>query len=98
VNIQGIEEALEGMSVGGIRRLIVPAGPLSYPEDTGFKKIGPVPNSFSGRRTLDFVMVNAGGIDKTLLMDIELLGECYVEGNADFLVNTQLFISHQVPN
>mmetsp|Transcript_39118 Transcript_39118/g.65724 ORF Transcript_39118/g.65724 Transcript_39118/m.65724 type:complete len:280 (-) Transcript_39118:156-995(-) len=72
--IQGIEEALEGMSVGGIRRLIIPAGALSYPEDTGFKKIGPVPNSFSGKRTLDFVMVNAGGIDKTLLMDIELLG------------------------
>eukprot|EP00959_Pyramimonas_sp_CCMP1952_P169260 3536072-Pyramimonas_sp.AAC.2 len=63
------------MKVGGIRRLIVPAGALSYPQDTGFKKIGPVPTSFGGKRTLDFVMVNAGAIDKTLLIDIELLGE-----------------------
>jgi len=72
--IPGIEEAIVGMREGSIRRILIPPGPLSYPEDTGFKTIGPVPSTFSGRRTLDFVVVNAGAIDKTLLFDIELLG------------------------
>mmetsp|Transcript_9837 Transcript_9837/g.11363 ORF Transcript_9837/g.11363 Transcript_9837/m.11363 type:complete len:284 (+) Transcript_9837:77-928(+) len=72
--IEGFEEAVTGMKAGTIRRIIVPPGKLSYPEDTGFKTIGPVPGSFSGKRTLDFVMVNEGAIDKTLLFDIELLG------------------------
>jgi hypothetical protein len=61
------------MRVGGIRRFVVPPGPLNYPAD-GFKRIGPRPSSFSGRRTLDFVMVNTGAIDKTLLFDVEILG------------------------
>eukprot|EP00238_Polyblepharides_amylifera_P014431 CAMPEP_0196588878 /NCGR_PEP_ID=MMETSP1081-20130531/61993_1 /TAXON_ID=36882 /ORGANISM="Pyramimonas amylifera, Strain CCMP720" /LENGTH=227 /DNA_ID=CAMNT_0041911511 /DNA_START=134 /DNA_END=814 /DNA_ORIENTATION=+ len=73
--IPGIQAALSGMKVGGIRRVIIPPGPLSYPEDPrGFKKARPQPSVFGGARTLDFVMNNAGGIDKTLLFDIELLG------------------------
>ncbi|KAK3287490.1 Peptidyl-prolyl cis-trans isomerase fkbp19, chloroplastic [Cymbomonas tetramitiformis] len=72
--IPGLQEGVQGMTVGGIRRIIVPPGPLSYPSDTGFKNIGPKPSSFSGKRTLDFVMCNQGAIDKTLLFDIEILG------------------------
>jgi hypothetical protein len=47
---------------------------VQYPEDTGFKKIGPVPNTRSGKNALGFVVVNNGAIDKTLLFDVELLG------------------------
>ncbi|KAK3252686.1 hypothetical protein CYMTET_38030 [Cymbomonas tetramitiformis] len=72
--IPAFEEALYGMRVGGIRRILVPPGPLNYPEDTGFKKIGPVPDTRSGKNALGFVVVNEGAIDKTLLFDIELLG------------------------
>ena len=54
--------------------MVVPPGAMSYPEDTGFKAVGPAPATFSGKRTLDFVIVNKGAIDKTMLFDIEILG------------------------
>ena len=68
-----LQEPLVGMRVGGIRRFVVPPGPLNYPSD-GFKRVGPTPSTFSGKRTLDFVMVNTGAIDKTMLFDVEILG------------------------
>lgn len=71
--IPGFQEPLVGMRVGGIRRFVVPPGPLNYPSD-GFKRVGPTPSTFSGKRTLDFVMVNTGAIDKTMLFDVEILG------------------------
>lgn len=58
--------------MGGIRRLIVPPGPISYP-DGALRSKGPRPSTFSGQRALDFVMENQGMIDKTLLFDIELV-------------------------
>lgn len=58
--------------VGGIRRLIVPPGPISYP-DNALRSKGPRPSTFSGQRALDFVLENQGMIDKTLLFDIELI-------------------------
>lgn len=33
----------------------------------------PKPNTFSGQRSLDFVLKNQGLIDKTLLFDIEVV-------------------------
>lgn len=69
--IPAFEEAILGMSVGGIRRIIVPPE-LGYP-DNDFNKKGPRPTTFSGQRALDFVLRNQGLIDKTLLFDIELL-------------------------
>jgi len=75
--IPAFEEALRGMRAGGIRRIIVPPGPLSYPYmkdgTQSSKAIGPHPSSFSGQRALDFVLKNNGNIDKSLLFDIELL-------------------------
>ena len=79
--ISGIDRAvLAGMRVGGIRRIIVPPGKLSYPEtargngeqsfDLG---VGPVPSTFTGKRALDFVLKDTGLMDKTLLFDIEVL-------------------------
>lgn len=59
------------MKEGGIRRIIVPVE-LGYP-DNDFKKAGPSPTTFSGKRALGFVLQNQGMIDKTLLFDIELI-------------------------
>ncbi|OIS98389.1 peptidyl-prolyl cis-trans isomerase fkbp19, chloroplastic [Nicotiana attenuata] len=69
--IPAFEEAITGMAVGGIRRIIVPPE-LGYP-DNDYNKKGPRPTTFSGQRALDFVLRNQGLIDKTLLFDIELL-------------------------
>ncbi|PSS13729.1 Peptidyl-prolyl cis-trans isomerase [Actinidia chinensis var. chinensis] len=69
--IPAFEEAISGMALGGIRRIIVPPD-LGYP-DNDFNKMGPRPTTFSGQRALDFVLRNQGLIDKTLLFDIELL-------------------------
>ncbi|XP_021857026.1 peptidyl-prolyl cis-trans isomerase FKBP19, chloroplastic isoform X2 [Spinacia oleracea] len=69
--IPAFEEAVTGMSFGGIRRIIVPPE-LGYPEND-YNKKGPKPTTFSGQRALDFVLRNQGLIDKTLLFDIELL-------------------------
>lgn len=69
--IPAFEEAITGMSLGGIRRIIVPPE-LGYP-DYDFNKLGPRPTTFSGQRALDFVLRNQGLIDKTLLFDIELI-------------------------
>ncbi|KAL8106486.1 peptidyl-prolyl cis-trans isomerase FKBP19, chloroplastic [Apium graveolens] len=69
--IPAFEEAVSGMSLGGIRRIIVPPE-LGYPEND-YNKSGPRPTTFSGQRALDFVLRNQGLIDKTLLFDIELI-------------------------
>jgi FKBP-type peptidyl-prolyl cis-trans isomerase len=69
--IPAFEEALRGMKVGGIRRIVVPEE-IGYPNNS-FDNVGPRPSNFSGRRALDFVLKNQGLIDKTLLFDIELL-------------------------
>ncbi|XP_047332166.1 peptidyl-prolyl cis-trans isomerase FKBP19, chloroplastic [Impatiens glandulifera] len=69
--IPAFEEAISGMTIGGVRRIIVPPE-LGYP-DNDFNKLGPRPTTFSGQRALDFVLRNQGLIDKTLLFDIELL-------------------------
>ncbi|KAJ1443276.1 FKBP-type peptidyl-prolyl cis-trans isomerase domain [Sesbania bispinosa] len=69
--IPAFEEAVSGMALGGIRRIIVPPE-LGYPEND-FNKSAPRPTTFSGQRALDFVLRNQGLIDKTLLFDIELL-------------------------
>lgn len=69
--IPAINEAVASMKVGGIRRVIVPPE-IGYPGGD-FKTYGPSPTTFSGARTLDFVLKNQGMMDKTLLFDIELL-------------------------
>ncbi|KAJ4911983.1 hypothetical protein Rs2_06604 [Raphanus sativus] len=69
--IPAFEEAVSGMALGGIRRLVVPPE-LGYPEND-YNKSAPRPTTFSGQRALDFVLKNQGLIDKTLLFDVELL-------------------------
>ena len=69
--IPAIEEAILGLRVGGVRRVIVPEE-LGYPT-SGFDAVGPKPSSFSGRRTLDHLLKKQGIVDKTLMFDLELL-------------------------
>ncbi|TXG48764.1 hypothetical protein EZV62_024639 [Acer yangbiense] len=69
--IPAFDEAVSGMTLGGIRRIIVPRE-LGFPEND-YNKSGPKPTTFSGQRALDFVLRNQGLIDKTLLFDIELV-------------------------
>jgi FKBP-type peptidyl-prolyl cis-trans isomerase len=72
--LSAFREAIAGMKVGGIRRIIVPPNSgLAYPENKNWKKMKPKPNNFSGERALGFVLENQGMIDKTLLFDIELM-------------------------
>ena len=66
-----VEEAVQGMSAGGIRRIIVPEE-IGYPAD-GYRTIGPKPSTFSGERALDFVLASKSSMmDKTLMFDLKL--------------------------
>jgi hypothetical protein len=57
----------------GIRQLIIPPE-LGYPStDPDHNRIGPKPTTFSGQRALNFVLQNQGLIDKTLLINVELV-------------------------
>ncbi|CAK0754977.1 Peptidyl-prolyl cis-trans isomerase fkbp19, chloroplastic [Coccomyxa viridis] len=69
--IPAVEEAVASMKEGGIRRIVVPVE-LGYPNND-MNAQGPTPTTFSGQRALDFVLRNQGLIDKTLLIDIELV-------------------------
>jgi len=69
--IPAIDEAVRGMALGGIRRIIVPEE-IGYPAD-GWKSVGPKPSTFSGQRALDFVLASKDSMmDKTLMFDLKL--------------------------
>ena len=74
-NLRG--EAIVGMTVGSIRRIVVPPNTptraLGYPDGKAWRSMKPQPSSFSGERALGFVLENQAMIDKTLLFDIELI-------------------------
>jgi hypothetical protein len=56
-----------------ISQLIVPPE-LGYPaDDPNHDRVGPKPSTFSGERALDFVLKNQGLVDKTLLINVELI-------------------------
>lgn len=81
--IPAIEEAVQGMMVGGIRRVQIPGDhpELSYPRDKyerfdGSKyRLGPQPLDLGGQRALDFVLDNPtlNDLNRTLLIDVKLL-------------------------
>lgn len=67
--IPGIDEAVRSMREGGVRQVIVPVE-LGYDAD---KHLRPWPSTFSGQRTLNFVLDSTGGVmDKTLLFNVKL--------------------------
>mmetsp|Transcript_7756 Transcript_7756/g.23473 ORF Transcript_7756/g.23473 Transcript_7756/m.23473 type:complete len:248 (+) Transcript_7756:63-806(+) len=71
--IPALEEAVATMKQGGIRQVVIPPE-LGYPDsDPKHDRVGPKPKTFSGQRALDFVLFNKGLIDKTLLINVELM-------------------------
>lgn len=73
VLVPGLEEGILGMSVGGVRQIVVPAD-IGYPlDDPSHEKVGPKPPNFDGQRALNFVLFNQGLIDKTLLFNVKII-------------------------
>ena len=54
--VPGLEKGLMGMQAGGVRQIVLPYGPFSYPNnDPTHDRVGPKPSTFSGQRALNFV-------------------------------------------
>ncbi|CEL98502.1 unnamed protein product [Vitrella brassicaformis CCMP3155] len=72
--IPAIDEAVQSMKPGGIRQIVVPPE-IGYPmeKDPNHEMVGPKPSTFSGQRSLNFVLENQGLVDKTLLFNLKLL-------------------------
>lgn len=66
--IPGLDEAVRGMREGGVRQVIVPFE-LGYDEA---RRLQPRPCTWTGQRTLDFVLDGQGAMDKTLLMNVSV--------------------------
>ena len=83
--IPGLECALRQMKPGGIRQVIIPYGPLSYPpEDKEHELVGPKPTTFSGMRALNFVLENPR-VDRTLLFNVKLIRVDRGDGKGGFI-------------
>jgi hypothetical protein len=84
--IPGLDLAFRTMKVGGIRQVIVPYGPLSYPDgrDKSHDEIGPKPTTFSGMRALNFVLENPR-VDRTLLFNVKLIRVDKGDGRGGFV-------------
>jgi len=73
------------MKPGGIRQVIIPYGPLSYPDyDLEHEKVGPKPATFSGQRALNFVLENPR-VDRTLLFNVKLIRVDRGDGKGGFI-------------
>ncbi|OUS43950.1 FKBP-type peptidyl-prolyl cis-trans isomerase [Ostreococcus tauri] len=76
--IPAFEEAVQGMRVGGVRRIEIPGEleeKLGYSRDKSQRySVGPKPSSFGGQRALDFVLDNQTlrDFNRTLLFDVRL--------------------------
>ena len=83
--VPGLELALEGMSAGAVRQVIVPFGALSYPQatDPNHDKVGPKPSTFSGMRALNFVLDNPR-VDRTLLFNVKVIRVDKPDGKGGF--------------
>lgn len=66
--LPGLETGLIGMKKNGIRRIVVPAGDLSYNK---FPSLEPKPMNNADQRALDSVVKNPGR-DATIMFDVRL--------------------------
>ena len=83
--VLGLEQALADMKVGGIRQVVIPYGPLSYPaDDSNHDRVGPKPTTFSGNRALNFVLDNPR-VDRTILFNVKLIRVDKPNGKGGFL-------------
>jgi FKBP-type peptidyl-prolyl cis-trans isomerase len=82
--VKGLECAMKDMKVGGVRQVIVPYGPMSYPaNDPSHETVGPKPSTFSGQRALNFVLDNPR-VDRTLLFNVKLVRIDKPDGKGGF--------------
>lgn len=82
--VPAVEQAFLSMKPGGVRQVVVPYGPLSYPaSDPSHDKIGPKPTTFSGVRALNFVLEN-NRVDRTLLFNVKLVRVDKKDGKGGF--------------
>jgi hypothetical protein len=84
--IPGLEEALQDMTAGGVRQVVIPySKELSYPpDDLTHERVGPKPSTFSGQRALNFVLENPR-LDRTLLFNVKLIRVDKPDGNGGFV-------------
>ena len=83
--VPGLEQSLMTMKPGGVRQVIVPYGPLSYPpDDLEHTRVGPKPTTFSGQRALNFVLENPR-VDRTLLFNVKLVRIDKANGKGGFI-------------
>jgi FKBP-type peptidyl-prolyl cis-trans isomerase len=82
--VKGVECALRSMKPGGVRQVVVPYGPLSYPpDDLEHNRVGPKPTTFSGQRALNFVLENPR-VDRTLLFNVKVIRVDKKDGKGGF--------------
>eukprot|EP00565_Helicotheca_tamesis_P002186 CAMPEP_0185734818 /NCGR_PEP_ID=MMETSP1171-20130828/23534_1 /TAXON_ID=374046 /ORGANISM="Helicotheca tamensis, Strain CCMP826" /LENGTH=213 /DNA_ID=CAMNT_0028404921 /DNA_START=147 /DNA_END=788 /DNA_ORIENTATION=+ len=83
--VPALESALTSMKPGGVRQVIVPFGPLSYPgDDLDHVRVGPKPTTFSGMRALNFVLENPR-VDRTLLFNVKVIRVDKKDGKGGFI-------------
>jgi hypothetical protein len=83
--IPGLDSALRTMKLGGIRQVIVPYSPLSYPlGDTSHDLVGPKPTTFSRMRAVNFVLENPC-VDRMLLFNVKLIRVDKGDGKGGFI-------------
>jgi len=83
--VSALESNFLTMKPGGVRQVIVPYGPLSYPEsDLEHVNTGPKPTTFSGQRALNFVLENPR-VDRTLLFNVKLIRVDKSDGKGGFI-------------
>lgn len=84
--VKGLEEALQDMTPGMVRQVIVPfENNLSYPpDDLTHERVGPKPTTFSGQRALNFVLENPR-LDRTLLFNVKVIRVDKANGKGGFV-------------
>jgi len=83
--VPAVEMALSSMKPGGVRQVLIPYGPVSYPpDDLEHVRVGPKPTTFSGQRALNFVLENPR-VDRTLLINVKVIRVDKSDGKGGFV-------------
>jgi FKBP-type peptidyl-prolyl cis-trans isomerases 1 len=70
--IEGLDEGIRGMRVGGIRRIVIPPS-LAFVEGLEDYKPGPIPEGFGPKQRIRRVMENLMGVpDESFILDVKV--------------------------
>jgi hypothetical protein len=70
--IQGLDEGIRGMRVGGIRRIVIPPS-LAFVEGLEDDKPGPIPEGFGPKQRIRRVMENLMDVpDESFILDVKV--------------------------